>query len=112
MAQYLKSFSGKTIQVSWEALLKKYFAEQIVCKFSDILDISISVNDINNPYTIENKKQSLLKVEFVSNRKKQLVLRNSLNLRETKICIAQDLATEEKRDENILVEHQKITRIK
>ncbi|XP_030745269.1 uncharacterized protein LOC115883756 [Sitophilus oryzae] len=79
------------------------------------LNVQITENDIDNIYTLNNvssKNGPPIKVEFVTNLKKNLIIGNCYKLKNTEISIAQDLSYEDRQERKILQEHLRQARAK
>ena len=86
--------------------------EFILHLFRNHLAIDLVESDINNLYLLKNNQKSVspIKVEFVSCLKKDLILKNTIKLKGSKIFITQDLCWEDRQERKILLEHLKSAR--
>ncbi|KAJ8943782.1 hypothetical protein NQ314_009649, partial [Rhamnusium bicolor] len=69
------------------------------------LCIDITETDINNIYPLGNSAKSPIKIEFVSELKKKLILRNCSRLKGTNISIRYDLTNKQREEYKILKGH-------
>lgn len=78
------------------------------------LDVSISINDINNYYRIGNKgdKPRPLVVKLISLLKKRELMNNARKLKGSGIYISEDLTPQDREDHKILREHWKQAKAK
>lgn len=77
----------------------------ITAEIKKLLDIDVSEADINNFYSLGNKENCPLKLEFVSHLKKVSILRNAKKLKGTNISIANDMTTKQREENKILRKH-------
>lgn len=77
---------------------------------NELLDIEIRTSEVNNIYQIRNSNDAPIKVEFVSNLKKAVILKNCSKLKNSNISIAQDLCYEDREDIGILRKYLKLAR--
>lgn len=89
--------------------LFEYTIEQL----NNLLEISLSLRDVNNIYTIGKAggNQGIL-VQFISYLSKQEVFKNVTKLKNKNISIAHDLCPEDQKTNKILVKHLKQARAK
>lgn len=85
----------------------------IIDSLNQLLDISLTLSDLNNVYTIgkQSKKKPVI-VKFVSYLKKREVLRNIKKLKGSNVSIAEELTLEERKESKILAQHLKKARSK
>lgn len=81
-------------------------------KLKKLTGIEISINDINNLFTIPVGTKTAIKIEFVSYLKKNLILKSGYKLKGTNISFAQDLSFEDRQERRFLKKHQQIARSK
>lgn len=81
-------------------------------KLNSLLEIDLRESDINNIFIIKSDKGDLVKVEFISYLKKNLIFKNITKLKGTKIFIANDLCIEDRATQKILQQHLKLARSK
>ncbi|CAH1106159.1 unnamed protein product [Psylliodes chrysocephalus] len=80
--------------------------------FHRILEVQVSVLEINNIYKINAGRNGAINVEFVSYLRKQLIIRNCNKLKDKNIYIVQDLCYEDRQNQKILKKHLNIARTK
>ncbi|CAH1112290.1 unnamed protein product [Psylliodes chrysocephalus] len=76
-------------------------------KLNNLLNLKLTVDQINNIYCLGNVPQVPVKVEFISTNTKLQVLKNCSNLKGTNIIISHDLTTSQRETNNILRRHLK-----
>lgn len=76
-------------------------------KLNNLLNLKLTVDQINNIYCLGNSPQAPVKVEFISTNTKLQVLKNCSNLKGTNIIISHDLTTSQRETNNILRRHLK-----
>lgn len=75
-----------------------------------LLGVAISRSDVNNFVWIKNARNNPIKLNLVSNLKKQEIFRNCKKLKGTQISIAHDLTFEQREDNKLLRYHLKNAR--
>lgn len=75
-----------------------------------LLGVTISKSDVNNFIWIRNARNNPIKLDLVSNLKKQEIFRNCKKLKGTRISIAHDLTFEQREDNKLLRYHLKNAR--
>lgn len=82
----------------------------IICKkIEELLEISISKNDINNYYVV-NAPKSPIKIELISHLKKKEIFKNCRKLKGTNISVTNDLTYKQRQDHKILTQYLKEAR--
>lgn len=77
-----------------------------ICReFKNLLDVQVEHFEISNLQPLGRNKNCPLKVEFLSNIKKQHILRNSNKLKGTGIFIAHDLTKKQREERKFLKKH-------
>lgn len=84
--------------------------DSVIQQLNNVLDINVTLNDLNNIYPIGKNRNAPLKVEFTSFLKKREVLKKTKNLKGTKLSIAHDLTVKQREIQKILKKHLKIQR--
>lgn len=85
----------------------------VLKKLNETLETSLEITDFNNVYKINRSPKSPVIVEFVSFYKKLVLFRDKSKLKELKnfgIAIANDLCTEDRLIQKVLVKHLKEAR--
>lgn len=85
----------------------------VVNKLNQHLGLTLTINDINNIYTIgkQTTKRPII-VKLLSYLKKQEILKNCNKLKGTSISISEELSIEERKENKILRQHLKKARSK
>lgn len=87
------------------------FSPDSLCnKINDLLEIDISVNDLNNTYKLGEEEDSPIKIEFISYLKKKCVLDNCNKLKGKKIFIRHDQTPSQREHFKILRKHLLLAR--
>lgn len=84
-------------------------AVNICNTLTKLLEVEVSVNDLNNVYSIKSLRNTV-KVEFISNLKKTEILRNARKLKDSGISIAQDLTFMQREENKLLRKYLKKAR--
>lgn len=87
--------------------LERNICDAILKIFREKLEVDITENDINDLYKLGKHNTSPVLIEFISFRKKQLVLENAKKLKGTNISISKDLCASDRVDNKKLVTHMK-----
>lgn len=89
-------------------------SEFVAQKLGDLLQISVTKNEINNVYRVPSKNSDInpIIVEFVNFNKKLEVFKNCRKLKGTSISISNDLSKEEREINRVLVRNLKEARDK
>lgn len=80
-------------------------AQSICQEIKRLIDVNISLSDLNNFYPLGKEEYCPLKVEFISYIKKASILKNSNKLKGTNIYIANDLTQKQRNENKILRKH-------
>lgn len=92
---------------------KETLLDDTISQLTGLLNISLSVADINNINLIGKQEQSQgILIQFVSNLKKQEIFKNVSKLKNKKISILNDLCLEDQETHRKLVKHLKEAKAK